>query len=79
MQGYLSTDIIKMNVGGNKEIAASRKILCSMKDSALEKMFNGVHPLKYIDDGKVFIDRDSHYFGMLINYLRNNRRYWPAF
>ena len=40
---------------------------------------DGVHPLKYTEEGHVFVDRDSHYFEMLINYLRSYRRVWPQF
>lgn len=78
MQGYLDTDVIKMNLGGTKNMASTRRVLCSIKDSALEKMFSGLHQLKKTND-HVFIDRDAYYFEMLINYLRNNRRLWPEF
>lgn len=79
IQGFIESDIISINVGGTKKVSSSRAILCQVKDSALEKMFNGVHPLKYTEEGHVFVDRDSHYFEMLINYLRSYRRVWPQF
>lgn len=79
MKGFSESDIIEINVGGTKQIQSSRAILCQVKDSALEKMFNGARPLKYTEDGVVFVDRDAYYFEMMVNYLRNYRRFWPQF
>ena len=55
-----------------------RDILMSCKGSVLEKMFNGLHELKIIDD-EVFLDRDGKTFSHLVNYLRNDRQIMPEF
>ena len=55
-----------------------RDVLTLCKDSVLEKMFNGMHDLKKIDD-EVFLDRDGKTFLNLVNYLRNDRYVFPEF
>ena len=55
-----------------------RDVLRSVKGSILEKMFNGCHELKKIDD-EVFLDRDGKTFLNVVNYLRNDREVFPEF
>ena len=68
-------EIVQLNVSGVTEGFVVRKsLLCSVKNSALEAMFSGRHKLKTID-GKIFVDRDTDVFRMVISYLRNNQQY----
>lgn len=55
-----------------------RDVLRLCKNSTLEKMFNGMHELKKIED-EVFLDRDGTTFQHLVNYLRNDREVLPEF
>ena len=54
-------------------------MLCAVKGSLLEQMFNGSHDISVKQDGKVFLDRDGETFLSLVNYLRNNRQVFPKF
>jgi hypothetical protein len=68
----LDSEIVAINVGGTHNMMTERDILRQVPGSTLEKMFNGMHDLKKIDD-KVFLDRDGKCFQYLVNYLRNDR------
>ena len=78
INNFLESDIMKINVGGTHHLVCSRKVLCHVPGSSLEKMFSGLHALKKVDE-EVFIDRDGTTFECLLNYLRNYRRIWPDF
>ena len=66
-------DIVKLNVSGVTEgFEVSKKVLCSIPESSLSNMFSGKYPLKVIDE-RVFLDRDSKIFRLVLSYLRNNR------
>ena len=71
------SEIVSLNVGGQKGIQVSRALLTQEPETVLEAMFSGRHPLKEID-GEVFLDRDPKIFGELLPYLRNGRQ-TPAF
>jgi len=43
-----------------------------VKDSALEAMFSGRHPLKKLND-KVFVDRNPKIFILILDFLRNGK------
>jgi len=60
---------IKLDVGGYK-FSTSRETLLRVPDSLLSRMFSGRHKVKVNEDGRVFIDRDGTYFGMILNFLR---------
>ena len=74
----LNGDVVAINVGGTHHMMTERDVLQSCKGSILEKMFNGLHELKIIDN-EVFLDRDGPTFTHLVNYLRNNREVLPDF
>lgn len=74
----LNGEVVAINVGGTHHMMTERDILMSCKGSILEKMFNGLHELKIIDN-EVFLDRDGQTFTYLVNYLRNNREVMPDF
>lgn len=78
INNFTGSDILKLNVGGTHHLLSSRKVLCSVPGSTLEKMFSGLHTLQKIDD-QVFIDRDGQTFERMLNYLRNDRKLWPEF
>lgn len=74
----LDSEVVALNVGGTHHMMTERDILRQVPGSTLEKMFNGMHDLKKIDD-KVFLDRDGRTFQYLVNYLRNDRQVFPEF
>ena len=45
-----------------------------MKGSSLDAMFSGRHTLKIMENGAIFVDRDSDVFLMIISFLRNGCR-----
>lgn len=55
-----------------------RDVLRLCQGSILEKMFNGMHNLKKVED-EVFLDRDGTTFQHLVNYLRNSQEVFPEF
>ena len=57
-------------------MACSRRLLCQVKGSTLEKMFWGDAKVKKLE-GEIFVDRDGETFERMINYLRNERKIWP--
>ncbi len=65
-------NVVLLDVGG-KNHKICRSTLTSIPESKLETMFNGNHELKIIN-GQVFIDRNPHVFGMVLDYLRNNQK-----
>ena len=65
------SDIVELNVGGNKEFEIRKTTLSQVQGSALEAMFSGRHQLS-MKNGKVFIDRDPKAFKMLIDFIRNS-------
>ena len=71
--------IVKLNVGGTHKMAADQKLLASVPNSDLAKVFGELHELKYTDENEVFLDRDGTTFETLLNYLRNDRRIFPDF
>jgi len=76
-ESYVRPDeVFEINIGGTTKIAVSKKTLCKAPESMLAAMFSGRHKLRE-HKGKVFIDRDSEAFCMMISYLRNNKI--PAF
>ena len=74
----LDSEVVSLNVGGTHHLKTERDVLRLCKGSTLEKMFNGMHELKKIDDA-VFLDRDGRTFQYLVNYLRNDRTVFPEF
>ena len=73
------SEVLSLNVGGTHNIMVSQKVLTSVPNSTLEKMFSGMHQLTKVDEGSIFLDRDGKTFQTLINYLRNDRRVYPEF
>ncbi len=68
-------EVLELNVSGvTQGFVVKKALLCSVQGSALEAMFSGRHKLKTIND-KIFVDRDSDMFRMIISYLRNNQQY----
>ena len=67
-----------MNIGGTHKIMCSQKVLTSVPQSSLSKMFSGLHDIKKVDDS-IFLDRDGKTFQSLVNYLRNDRKVYPEF
>ena len=74
----LESEVVALNVGGTHHLMTERDVLRAVPGSTLEKMFNGMHELKKIND-EVFLDRDGNTFNHLINYLRNKREVFPEF
>ena len=74
----LDSEVVALNVGGTHHMMTERDVLRLVPGSTLEKMFNGLHELKKIDE-QVFLDRDGKTFQFLVNYLRNDREVFPEF
>lgn len=74
----LDSEVVALNVGGTHHMMTERDVLRLVPGSTLEKMFNGLHELKKIDE-EVFLDRDGKTFQFLVNYLRNDREVFPEF
>lgn len=74
----LDSEVVAINVGGTHHMMTERDVLRLVPGSTLEKMFNGLHELKKIDE-EVFLDRDGKTFQYLVNYLRNDREVFPEF
>ncbi|KAK9852570.1 hypothetical protein WJX84_006001 [Apatococcus fuscideae] len=62
--------IISLNVGGVK-FATSLETLTRDPESMLARMFQGDIGKRRDDKGRIFIDRDSKHFGLILNYLRD--------
>jgi hypothetical protein len=61
---------IRLNVGGRR-LETRKNVLCSVKDSMLERMFNGLIPAEPDEDGYYFFDRDGKIFEeYILRYLR---------
>jgi hypothetical protein len=54
----LDSEVIALNVGGTHHLMTERDVLRLCPGSDLEKMFNGMHELKKINE-EVFLDRDG--------------------
>lgn len=74
----MDSEVVALNVGGTHHLMTERDVLTLCKGSILEKMFNGMHDLKKVND-EVFLDRDGRTFLHLVNYLRNDREVFPDF
>lgn len=74
----LDSEVVAINVGGTHHMMTERDVLRLCPGSTLEKMFNGMHELKKINE-EVFLDRDGTTFQHLVNYLRNDREVLPEF
>ena len=74
----LDSEVVALNVGGTHHMMTERDVLRLCPGSTLEKMFNGMHELKKINE-EVFLDRDGTTFQHLVNYLRNDREVLPEF
>ena len=62
-------DVVRMNVGGVNYMA-KRSVLTQVKDSVMEAMFSGRHPVLEVD-GMTFIEKDPVTFPYVLSYLRN--------
>ena len=72
------SEVLNLNIGGTHNLMCSQKVLTSVQNSSLQKMFSGLHDIKKVDDN-VFLDRDGKTFQSLVNYLRNDRKIYPEF
>ena len=65
-------DPVFLNVGGITH-TTSLTTLTRYPDSMLGRMFGGELPIKTLDDGSVFIDRDGTLFRHILNFLRSDQ------
>ncbi|KAH7711470.1 BTB/POZ domain-containing protein KCTD17 [Aphelenchoides avenae] len=65
--------IVRLNVGG-KIFATTAQTLCKEPDSFLARFceIDGMQPSVKDTSGAFFIDRDPHYFRIILNYLRSD-------
>ncbi|CRG95143.1 kelch protein K13, putative [Plasmodium gallinaceum] len=62
--------MIDINVGG-VVFETSRHTLTQQKDSFIEKLLSGRHHVTRDKQGRMFLDRDSELFRIILNFLRN--------
>nr|QDK59938.1 kelch protein [Plasmodium falciparum]WOC95077.1 kelch protein K13 [Plasmodium falciparum] len=62
--------MIDINVGG-AIFETSRHTLTQQKDSFIEKLLSGRHHVTRDKQGRIFLDRDSELFRIILNFLRN--------
>ncbi|CRH01655.1 kelch protein K13, putative [Plasmodium relictum] len=62
--------MIDINVGG-VIFETSRHTLTQQKDSFIEKLLSGRHHVTRDKQGRIFLDRDSELFRIILNFLRN--------
>ena len=69
-----SSDILTLDISGEKTVKVSRALLTQVKGSSLDAMFSGRHTLNVQQNGAIFVDRDADVFLMVISFLRNGCR-----
>ncbi|EUD67734.1 hypothetical protein C922_01923 [Plasmodium inui San Antonio 1] len=62
--------MIDINVGG-AVFETSRHTLTQQKDSFIEKLLSGRYHVTRDKQGRIFLDRDSELFRIILNFLRN--------
>jgi hypothetical protein len=65
----IEKDRILLDVGGHF-YSTTIETLTSIPDSVLGRMFSGRFPIKFTEDGRVFVDRDGTHFRHILNFLR---------
>lgn len=78
--GRHMSDVLTLNLGGEKTVAVQRATLCGLGDSMLASSFSGRWDdyLTTDKDGSFFIDFDPALFMPLLSYLRARRIEDPA-
>eukprot|EP00917_Polyrhabdina_sp_WS-2016_P027779 GHVP01059318.1.p1 GENE.GHVP01059318.1~~GHVP01059318.1.p1 ORF type:complete len:534 (+),score=115.60 GHVP01059318.1:380-1981(+) len=61
---------VELNVGG-AVFSSARQTLCQEKDSYLEMLLSGNLSVQRDANGRIFIDRDSELFRLILNFLRD--------
>jgi len=70
-------EIIDLNVGGTS-LSVSLDDLTKFEGSKLADMFSGdIYAINKDQNGKIFISRDSKFFGYVLNYIRSNGVFSP--
>ena len=70
--GYVPADfeneqILKLSIGGTRQIEVLKSTLCAVKNSKLHKMFKNKN-----QGQKFFVNRDGRSFEQMINFIRND-------
>jgi len=66
----IEKDRILLDVGGHF-FSTTIETLTSIPDSVLGRMFSGRFPIKFTEDGRVFVDRDGTHFRHILNFFEN--------
>ena len=74
-QVEIENEIVKLNIGGERTMQVSFKVLTKFDESSLASYIRDKES-QIIIDGAVFIDRDADVFSMLISFLRQD--YFPV-
>ena len=69
-----SSDVLTLDISGEKTIKVSRALLTQVKGSSLDAMFSGRHTLTVLEGGAIFVDRDADVFQLVVSFLRNGCR-----
>eukprot|EP01012_Entosiphon_sulcatum_P062621 TRINITY_DN8906_c0_g1_i1.p1 TRINITY_DN8906_c0_g1~~TRINITY_DN8906_c0_g1_i1.p1 ORF type:complete len:461 (-),score=60.02 TRINITY_DN8906_c0_g1_i1:21-1403(-) len=69
---------IGLNIGGTVFVTSLQTLLSDFEPSSMFRaLFGGKHEVKRDQQGQVFIDRDPHHFGSILNYLRTGVMFPP--
>ena len=63
-QNAKASDLVNLNIGGERLMTVPRSTLTRVPDSMLAAMFSGRHKLRTDDNGRAFIDRCGLYVRM---------------
>ena len=68
-----SSEILELDVSGQNEgFKVSKSLLNSVPNSKLAQYFSGDHEIP-VANGKFYLDRNPTVFGLVLDYLRNDR------
>lgn len=77
-QPQTERQIFKIMTDTGDTILVTKKILTSKPGSRLATLFSDEANLEFLDDGSVFLPRDTKAFKMMINYLRYGDSFLPT-
>ena len=56
------SDLVNLNIGGERFLTVPRSTLTAVPDSMLAAMFSGRHKVRTDDNGRAYINRSAKYF-----------------
>ena len=65
-----ASDLVTVNLRGEKLLKVQRSVLCSIEESSLEVLFSGRYEKIQIVDGGVYMETSPEIFELILEYLR---------